>query len=263
MIPQADIAHWRTQVPWVSAENVEQDLILSRLIVEIAQHPLLGSELVFRGGTCLHKLWLDRPWRYSEDLDYVRPSTGGVGGILNGVREIAESVGFDDVRTAIGMHHKARLRARFESGGPFHIKVEINTFEGSPARPAVTKGHVVDSPWFRGVAEIPTFCAPELIATKIRALYQRRKGRDLFDLWLAVNHLGIDPVEIAACFATYRPDGWTVALAIDNLDQKIENPEFVADLAPLVAEWPAGYSIDAGHAVAEAVIHAIGALDGS
>jgi hypothetical protein len=26
-----------------------------------------------------HKLWLDRPWRYSEDLDYVRRSDGGVG----------------------------------------------------------------------------------------------------------------------------------------------------------------------------------------
>ena len=257
MIPQADIAHWRTQVPWVSAENVEQDLILSRLIIEIAQHQLLGRKLVFRGGTCLHKLWLDRPWRYSEDLDYVRPSGGGIGDVLDAVREIAETVGFDDVRTAVGMHHKARLRASFEGGGPFHIKVEINTFEGSPARPTVAKGFVVDSPWFRGSAEVPTFCAPELIATKVRALYQRRKGRDLFDLWLAVNHLGLDPVEIAACFDTYRPDDWTAALAMDNLDQKLENSTFVSDLAPMVAEWPADYSIDAGHAAVETIIHAI------
>ena len=126
MIPQADIAHWRTQVPWVSATNVEQDLVLSRLIIEIARHPLLSQELVFRGGTCLHKLWLDRPWRYSEDLDYVRRSSGGIGGVLDAIREIASAVGFDDVHTAVRLHPKARLRTSYEGGGPFHIKVEIN-----------------------------------------------------------------------------------------------------------------------------------------
>ncbi len=52
--------------------QVEQDLLLSRLIIEVANHPYLGGELVFRGGTCLHKLHLDTPRRYSEDLDYVR-----------------------------------------------------------------------------------------------------------------------------------------------------------------------------------------------
>ncbi len=260
MITRADIAHWRTQVPWVSAEHVEQDLVLSRLIVEIARHPLLGQELVFRGSTCLHKLWLDRPWRYSEDLDYVRRCGGGIGGVLDAIREIAETVGFDDVRTDTRTQHpKARLRARYESGGPFHAKVEINTFERSPARPIVTRPCVVDSPWFRGASDVPTFSAPEMMATKIRALYQRSKGRDLFDLWLAVNHLGLDPGDIAACFDTYRPDGWSAARAMDNLDQKLETSAFASDLAPLVAEWPAGSSIDAGRAAAEAIIHAIDA----
>ena len=98
MITRADIAHWRTRVPWVSAEHVEQDLVLSRLIVEIARHPLLGQELIFRGGTCLHKLWLDRPWRYSEDLDYVRRSDGGIGDVLDAIRDIAGIVGFDTYR---------------------------------------------------------------------------------------------------------------------------------------------------------------------
>ena len=57
MITQADIAHWRTHVPWISPEDVEQDLVLSRLIIQFARHQLLGKELLFRGGTCLHKLW--------------------------------------------------------------------------------------------------------------------------------------------------------------------------------------------------------------
>lgn len=258
MIPQADIAHWRTRVPWVSAEHVEQDLVLSRLIVEIARHPLLGQELVFRGGTCLHKLWLDRPWRYSEDLDYVRRSGGGIGGVLDAIREIAEAVGFDNVQTETRTQHpKARLRAQYESGGPFHIKVEINTFERSPARPIITRTSVVASPWFQGAAEVQSFCAPEMMATKMRALYQRSKGRDLFDLWLALNHLGIDPVEIADCFDTYRPDGWTPARAMGNLDDKLKRPDFVSDLTQLVAEWPDGYSIESGRSAVETVVEAI------
>jgi Nucleotidyl transferase AbiEii toxin, Type IV TA system len=137
VITQADVAHWRTRVPWISPENVEQDLVLSRLIIEFANHPLLGDDLVFRGGTCFHKLWLDRPWRYSEDLDYVRRNEGGVGDVLDAIRDVARIVGFDDVRTEIGRHPKARLRSTFLSGQRLQIKVEMNTFERSPAQPAV------------------------------------------------------------------------------------------------------------------------------
>ena len=99
MIAATDIAHWRTRVPWVDADQVEQDLVLSRVIIEIANDPVLARELVFRGGTCLHKLWLDRPWRYSEDLDYVRTTAGGVGDVLTALRSIAERIGFDRVTT--------------------------------------------------------------------------------------------------------------------------------------------------------------------
>jgi Nucleotidyl transferase AbiEii toxin, Type IV TA system len=261
VITQADIAHWRTQVPWVSPENVEQDLVLSRLIIEFANHPLLCDDLVFRGGTCFHKLWLDRPWRYSEDLDYVRRSEGGVGDVLDAIRDVARIVGFDDVRTEIGRHPKARLRSTFLSGQRLQIKVEMNTFERSPAQPTVTRPFTVDSPWFGGSAEVPTFTIEELTATKIRALFQRSKGRDLFDLWLAVEQAGIKPSAIAECFGPYRPDGWTIARAHDNLAAKLHDATFTTDLELLVAQWPAGYQIDSGAAVARAVIAAIAALD--
>jgi predicted nucleotidyltransferase component of viral defense system len=177
VITQADVAHWRTRVPWTSPENVEQDLVLSRLIIEFANHPLLGDDLVFRGGTCFHKLWLDRPWRYSEDLDYVRRNEGSVGDVLDAIRDVARIVGFDDVRTEIGSHPKARLRSTFLSGQRLQIKVEINTFERSPAQPTVTRPFTVDSPWFGGSAEAPTFTIEELTATKIRALPAKQRTR--------------------------------------------------------------------------------------
>ncbi|MFT5530949.1 MAG: hypothetical protein ACI91O_000965 [Candidatus Poriferisodalaceae bacterium] len=114
------------------------------------------------------------------------------------------------------------------------VKVEMNTFERSPARPTVTRHYVVDSPWFSGAADVATFTLEELIATKIRALYQRRKGRDLFDLWLAVSEAGASPDGIAECFLPYRPDGWTAGLALGNLAAKLKDSRFTHDLAALV-----------------------------
>jgi predicted nucleotidyltransferase component of viral defense system len=111
------------------------------------------------------------------------------------------------VNTAIGQHPKARFRSTFATRGPMTIKIEINTFERSPARPTLQRSYRIGSPWFTGEAAVPTFDLAELIATKIRALFQRKKGRDLFDLWLAVRHAGVAPGDIAACFEPYRPDG--------------------------------------------------------
>ena len=254
MITEADIAHWQRRVPWPTLEQVEQDLVLSRLIVEIASHPLLGNELVFRGGTCLHKVWLDRPWRYSEDLDYVRRTPGGVGDILDAIREVAAMMGFDRVQTDVRRHPKARLDSTFVGGGRMRVKIELNTFERSSARPTVTEAFDVDSPWFSGAADVATYALEELAATKIRALFQRKKGRDLFDLWLAVQQAGASPAEIAACFGLYRPDGWTAARAVVNLEAKLEDPEFTADVERLVSDWPDSYTVEAAGQLARALL---------
>jgi hypothetical protein len=257
VISDADIAHWRHEVPWLDDDQVEQDLVLSRLMAEIAHHPLLGDELVMRGGTCLHKLWLPRAWRYSEDLDYVRRSAGPVGPLLDALRSVAEVVGFNRVDTDIRQHPKARLRGSFNSGRSMRVKIEMNTFERSPARPPIARRLHIDSPWFQRDADVPTFVIEELVATKIRALYQRRKSRDLFDLWLAVHDANVPPQAIAACFEPYRPHGWTPEVALANLDKKIADATFATDLEPLVVEWPTGYTVEAGADAARAIIAAI------
>ena len=74
MIPAAFITDWGNTARWPTVDQIEQDLVLSRLIIEIANDDYLGNELMFRGGTCLHKLHLNPALRYSEDLDYVRRS---------------------------------------------------------------------------------------------------------------------------------------------------------------------------------------------
>lgn len=79
MIPANAITAWGVSHTWPIREQVEQDLLLSQAICVIASDDYLHGELVFRGGTALHKLHLDRPYRYSEDLDYVRSSASGIG----------------------------------------------------------------------------------------------------------------------------------------------------------------------------------------
>ncbi|HEY8821668.1 MAG TPA: nucleotidyl transferase AbiEii/AbiGii toxin family protein, partial [Dermatophilaceae bacterium] len=58
----------------------------------------------------------------------------------------------------------------------------------------------------------------ELVATKIRALYQRRKGRDLYDMWLALTDpsLALTGQNLLAAFDPYRPNGLTAKLTITS-----------------------------------------------
>lgn len=93
MIPRGAVTEWQARVLWPQPYQVEQDLILTRLMIEIARYDLLGGEFVLRGGTCLHKLHLSEPLRYSEDLDYVRRTHSGVGPYLDALRDIAADIG--------------------------------------------------------------------------------------------------------------------------------------------------------------------------
>ena len=244
MIPRPNITEWSRVAPWTTTDQVEQDLLLARLIIEIANDDYLGTELVFRGGTCLHKLRISPPLRYSEDLDYVRRSEGGIGELITALRQIGERLGMK-VNYDISRYPKVRFSAPFESGsGTMKIKIEVNTFERSPARPPEHVLFTVESGWFTGTANVQTFATAELLATKIRALYQRSKGRDLFDLWLGLTRLGTTPHDLIEAFGPYRPEGITSGMAIANLSQKLQRMEFRGDLDRLTSDAPKGYDID-------------------
>jgi hypothetical protein len=86
MIQRDFIVAWRQQAPWPTDAQVEQDLVLSRALVEIFRDPLLSRELAFRGGTALHKLFLPASARYSEDIDLVQISPGPIGPVMTALR---------------------------------------------------------------------------------------------------------------------------------------------------------------------------------
>jgi Nucleotidyl transferase AbiEii toxin, Type IV TA system len=149
-----------------------------------------------------------------------------------------------DAATDVSQFPKFFFRSSFESGGGrLQIKVEINTYETSPARQHTSLPYRVVSPWWSGDAEVLTYEPAELIATKLRALYQRRKGRDLYDLWLALTQLALDPNEIIDCFGPYRPDGYTTASAKANLERHVADAGFRSDLVDLVGE-EIGFDVD-------------------
>src|SRR5579863_6295411 len=90
MIPIAQITQWRSIAPWPDDMQVEQDLILSRMLIEIFSNSFLNKELAFRGGTALHKLFFSPPARYSEDIDLVRTSKGAIKDIIDALRNCLE-----------------------------------------------------------------------------------------------------------------------------------------------------------------------------
>jgi predicted nucleotidyltransferase component of viral defense system len=240
MIPFDYITEWRATAPWVQDAQVEQDLVLSRALVAIFQAPDLAGFLAFRGGSALYKLHLTPAARYSEDLDFVQTTPGPIGAVLDAVRGALDSW--------LGMPRRslkeggATLTYRMESEGapalPMRLKIEINSREHFSVFRIERRDFTVDSRWFAGSASIPTYTLDELLGTKLRALYQRRKGRDLFDLWLAQGRAPVDPERVIACFLQYLGHaGLTVSRAEfeANLEAKTADPRFLGDIAPLLS----------------------------
>ena len=247
MIPAANITAWRRQAPWPDDTQVEQDLILSRMMVEIANDDLLGSELAFRGGTCIHKLHLPSPARYSEDLDYVRRTKSGIKPYLASLAAIAATLGLEESGTErSGSMVHARFDAVPSSGaGRIRVKVEINVAEVEANLPLVEVPYSVDSPWWQGQADISTFALEELLGTKLRALYQRSKGRDLFDLWHVFTHLSPDEMKVVEAFRHYMGDGeFSYPELSQNLSRKLQDRDFRDDLLQLVTTPPENYDPD-------------------
>lgn len=245
MIPAASIAAWRGTAPWPEDNQVEQDLILSRLMIEISNDDLLGDELSLRGGTCLHKVHLPTPLRYSEDLDYVRRTKSPVGPVLDALRDLATRVGLENHHTDLrGQMAHAKFDAAPTSGvGRIRVKVEVNIAETEALLPRIARPLSVQSPWWQGDGQISTFTIEELMGTKLRALYQRSKGRDLFDLWLVLTRLDPEDERIVAALHHYMGnDAFTFPELSLNLSAKLQDRDFAADPTQLVRDVPEGYT---------------------
>ena len=131
MIPAQNIVAWGNLVPWTEPRQIEQDLIISRALVEIFSDPMLREALRFRGGTALNKLHFPAPLRYSEDIDLVRTSHGRIGPLLDQLRVVLEPwlgrAQFD--HSPVAPKFRFGVEAEDGSSVPIRLKIEINTRE--------------------------------------------------------------------------------------------------------------------------------------
>lgn len=134
--------------------------------------------------------------------------------------------------------------------GEIYLKVKINCKKHFSVFPMVRVPFAMNSLCFKGACEVLTYELAELAGTKLRAVYQRRKGRDLFDLWKIMSmYLELDKGKVIESYernlgfmASHLP---TYKEFVLNMDGKLQDEEFLMDTemilgpqveyAPLVA----------------------------
>ncbi|MDR1266674.1 MAG: nucleotidyl transferase AbiEii/AbiGii toxin family protein [Propionibacteriaceae bacterium] len=233
MIGRPAIAAWRDTHPWQTDKQVEQDLLLSRAMVEIARHSLLGRELLLRGGTAIQKLHLGSAVRYSEDLDYVRLNPGPLGPIMQALQDIGEAVGLRP-SWRLGEHPKVFWRGTAADGSPLKIKIELDTRQRDGLLPPITAPFSVESPWWSGTTDVPTPSLVDVAGSKLAALYSRSKGRDLLDTWLVRTRTTTDPAQVVTAARRYGVESMTWANMTTNLTRKLADPHFSDDTTIIV-----------------------------
>ena len=234
MVIEAAINQWRKEYPWQTNEMVEQDLIICRALCAMYNDDYLAEHLAFRGGTALHKLYILPQQRYSEDIDLVQINAEPISETIKRTREALAFLGKPIVKQKA---HNNTMIFRCESEimpiKPIRLKIEINTREHFNVLGLKKNDFSVNNQWFSGNCKITTYYLEELLGSKLRALYQRRKGRDLFDLYLALSTQNINIENIIRCYREYI--GFVVNNPpskkefLQNMEIKIEDEEFLGD----------------------------------
>jgi len=240
LIPQAYIIEWANRVPWQTNEQVEQDLVISRALVEIFSDEWLANSVVFRGGTALHKLYLQPQLRYSEDIDLVQVRAEPIKETVQHLQLALAFLGETSVKPRKdGVQIICRFDSEFPPSVRLRLKVETNTREHFTVFGQQHFPFKMQSSWFQGSCNLTTYQMEELLGTKLRALYQRKKGRDLYDLFIALTKKpDLDKKALIHSYREYmkfsviKPP--TQREFIKNLEEKMEDSEFLGDTIALI-----------------------------
>jgi len=239
MIPRAHITAWRSRAPWPTDAQVEQDLVLTRALTEIFKRPSVAKAVAFRGGTALHNLYFKQPGRYSEDIDLVQIEAGPIGPTLDAIRECLDPW-MGEPRRKRGPGRVTivyRFDTTLEPRQQMRLKIEINSREHFSVLGLQRRAFTVKSPWYTDSTDITVYGLEELLGTKLRALYQRKKGRDLYDLWRVLDTEKISQRNVIECFQRYISIGGqkvTRAQLEENMVHKMRDPAFIEDVVPLL-----------------------------
>jgi predicted nucleotidyltransferase component of viral defense system len=189
------------------------------------------------------------PARYSEDIDLVQKEPGPIGAVMDAVKEkLNPWLGEPKSKQSEG---RVTLIWRIESeeGLPLKLKVEINSREHFTVLGYQQIPFTMTSRWHTGSAAITSYNRDELLGTKLRALYQRKKGRDLFDLWHTARTIALTPETVVSCFLRYMEhEKHRVSRAEFemNLFEKLDDSRFLDDIEPLLTGSTTWNAKDAG-----------------
>ena len=239
MIPEFAIREWNEVVPWTEPEQVEQDLLICRALTEIYNDEYLASHLAFRGGTALHKLYLSPQPRYSEDIDLVQIKAEPIKETYDHIRDALSFLGEPKVKQKRNNNTLIfRMESEIPPVVPIHLKVEINCKEHFNVLPMQEIPFSVSNKWYQRECNVLTYQLDELVGTKLRALYQRRKGRDLYDLYKALTTKELNIDNVLKCYHQYMdfvvdhiP---TYKEFIINMEDKMQDEEFLGDTQQLL-----------------------------
>ncbi|GHV32763.1 hypothetical protein FACS1894177_09100 [Bacteroidia bacterium] len=239
MIKEEFLKEWKAEYPWAN-EFVEQDLIIARSLVEMFSDDLLRSSLAFRGGTALHKLFIKPQVRYSEDIDLVQIRHEPINPVLKRIREVLSFLG--QKRIVKQKLHNNVMVYHFDTEIPpvinMRLKIEINTREHLNLLSLQEIPFEVQNGWFSGKCNITTYPLEELLSTKFKALYGRKKGRDLFDMYWALTHCEFDIDKLLYCCREhYKFAGLkypTDKQFILNMEEKLSDYEYVNDIFSII-----------------------------
>ena len=189
---------------------VEKDYVLGWLLAGIAANEALTGHWVFKGGTCLKKCWFET-YRFSEDLDFTITEESHLNEdfLLRAFRDISDWV-YEESGIEIPANQIKFKVSRFQGGsyaegrvyyvGPMQqrrnlarIKFDLTTKENLVMEPEVREVHhpYSDKP-ANGIKAL-CYCFEEVFAEKIRALSERERPRDLYDVVHLYRHDEIRP----------------------------------------------------------------------
>ena len=244
MILQEILEKERQRRNWKFLYQIEQDILLERALVSMYQNEHIRKTLVFRGGTALNKLFLNPAARFSEDLDFVQLKSAPIGTTLDAIKQCMGWFLKDSTqkqpRTNIGRGGVKILYtfATIDGTATGKLKIEINTKEHFNVAPLKLANFATSSDYFKGKTTIATYSLEELMGTKLRALFQRRKGRDLFDIWYVLSQGLVDIKKVVAIFHAYNAYNGikiTNKLFRENMLNKQNNTDFRADIRLLLS----------------------------
>ncbi|MDQ6653879.1 MAG: nucleotidyl transferase AbiEii/AbiGii toxin family protein [Acidobacteriota bacterium] len=255
MINKQDIldraAEWQLR-----AEVVEKDYVLGWLLAAISSHPELRALWIFKGGTCIKKTYFET-YRFSEDLDFTllpeAPySEGAILEQLQAMARIAAEMSGLELPTelirVLPRHNKAgqdTFQGRLYYRGPLQrtqnyasIIFDITNDETVFAEPVA---RTVFHPYSDGLpADVAVQCysLEELLAEKTRALYQRTRPRDLYDVVYLLENC-IDAIDLAEAQRIFGAKCESKGLPIPSSDELLvlvkQNEELRADWANMLA----------------------------